>query len=372
MHRLATAVVGVGLYLGCAAAHAQPSASPGYELAVFEAGPPYASIADMHASPDGTVHSVEATGEVIVRLGLTGDVSLLPMPPAFTAMDGVVRGDGRPGVGTDLFVVDADFGGSTCCDGSVWRLDADTGVGSPISFGAPGRGAADPSGVAFAPFGSGYGDALFVVDFQGRAGQAPLIFTVDPSIPAQDIFTEGGGVWGDDATPVGIDFTTGGNFGIGLYAVDPGSAAVWFVDRDGVVSPFAVGGLLDRPTHIAAAPGVGDFDHDLAVSDADRSAVLRLHPDASAECIAGGLSGPLAFLPNGDLLAADGNTIYRISVSDACPADLNADGILDVFDFLEFQNAFARGQAAADFDRDCDLDLFDFLAFQNVFGDGCG
>ena len=55
----------------------------------------------------------------------------------------------------------------------------------------------------------------------------------------------------------------------------------------------------------------------------------------------------------------------------SCPADLDGDGQLTVFDFLEFQNLFAAGDLAADFDGDGELTLFDFLEFQNAFDMGC-
>ncbi|MFI4915853.1 MAG: GC-type dockerin domain-anchored protein [Phycisphaerales bacterium JB060] len=54
-----------------------------------------------------------------------------------------------------------------------------------------------------------------------------------------------------------------------------------------------------------------------------------------------------------------------------CRADFNNDGTLDLFDFLDFQSAFARGEPAADFDGDGALTLFDFLDFQSAFSRGC-
>lgn len=48
-------------------------------------------------------------------------------------------------------------------------------------------------------------------------------------------------------------------------------------------------------------------------------------------------------------------------------ADMNNDGMLDLFDFLEFVNHFNAGNPDADFTGDGVLDLFDFLAFINVF-----
>ncbi|MFG0285071.1 MAG: GC-type dockerin domain-anchored protein [Phycisphaerales bacterium JB039] len=62
--------------------------------------------------------------------------------------------------------------------------------------------------------------------------------------------------------------------------------------------------------------------------------------------------------------------IYDIS-SCGCRPDLDGDGALTLFDFLEFQNLFAFGDLRADFDGDGELTLFDFLAFQDVFAAGC-
>ncbi len=55
----------------------------------------------------------------------------------------------------------------------------------------------------------------------------------------------------------------------------------------------------------------------------------------------------------------------------ACDADLDGDGELTIFDFLDFQSLFDSGDLAADFDGDGELTLFDFLAFQTSFATGC-
>ena len=57
--------------------------------------------------------------------------------------------------------------------------------------------------------------------------------------------------------------------------------------------------------------------------------------------------------------------------SRTCLADIDGDGSLTLFDFLEFQNLFAGGDPRADFDGDGSLTLFDFLEFQNAFAAGC-
>jgi V8-like Glu-specific endopeptidase len=62
---------------------------------------------------------------------------------------------------------------------------------------------------------------------------------------------------------------------------------------------------------------------------------------------------------------------FKLTECNTCRVDLNGDGELDFFDFLEFQDLFAAGDLRADFDGSGDLDFFDFLAFQNEFAAGC-
>ena len=54
-----------------------------------------------------------------------------------------------------------------------------------------------------------------------------------------------------------------------------------------------------------------------------------------------------------------------------CPADLDGDGELTIFDFLAFQTAFDAMDPVADFDGDGSFTIFDFLAFQTAFDAGC-
>ena len=54
-----------------------------------------------------------------------------------------------------------------------------------------------------------------------------------------------------------------------------------------------------------------------------------------------------------------------------CPADIDGDGDLTVFDFLSFQNLFDLMDPRADFDGDGEFTLFDFLLFQTAFDLGC-
>ena len=50
-----------------------------------------------------------------------------------------------------------------------------------------------------------------------------------------------------------------------------------------------------------------------------------------------------------------------------CKADMYADGVLNIFDFLVFENAFKNGLESADFDDNGVLNVLDFVAFQAAF-----
>ncbi len=54
-----------------------------------------------------------------------------------------------------------------------------------------------------------------------------------------------------------------------------------------------------------------------------------------------------------------------------CRADINGDGVVDFFDYLDFVASFAAGEADADFNQDNVVDLFDYLDFVNRFAGGC-
>jgi hypothetical protein len=62
---------------------------------------------------------------------------------------------------------------------------------------------------------------------------------------------------------------------------------------------------------------------------------------------------------------------YEVDGGASCPADLDGDGDLTIFDFFEFQNLFAMMDPRADFTGDGKFDIFDFLQFQNEFAAGC-
>jgi len=59
-------------------------------------------------------------------------------------------------------------------------------------------------------------------------------------------------------------------------------------------------------------------------------------------------------------------------IVESCFAEFTGDDVLDAFDFIEFQNRFDAGDAAADCNRDGELNVFDFLCYFNAFNEGCG
>ncbi len=86
-------------------------------------------------------------------------------------------------------------------------------------------------------------------------------------------------------------------------------------------------------------------------------------------------------LGSGVGVTADGRTFVGASSLSAgrgfilhlgdCPADMNADLIVDFFDYLDYVQAFAVGDVAADRDGDGVVDLFDYLDFLEAFSVGC-
>jgi hypothetical protein len=58
-------------------------------------------------------------------------------------------------------------------------------------------------------------------------------------------------------------------------------------------------------------------------------------------------------------------------VQESCYPDFTGDGVLDLFDFLEYVNAFNAADPGADCTGEGTFDLFDFLCFVNAFNAGC-
>jgi len=80
--------------------------------------------------------------------------------------------------------------------------------------------------------------------------------------------------------------------------------------------------------------------------------------------LAGGLSWEVDY----------GATSVAIEVIGACYPDCSTGtgaGVLDIFDFICFQDAFVSGDPYADCTGEGTLDIFDFVCFQDAFTLGC-
>lgn len=162
-----------------------------------------------------------------------------------------------------------------------------------------------------------------------------------------------------------VYLNTGGVFsgptGYAVAGQNPGAMAAVDLDVDGDVDlvtanqdtgntsvlPNAGNATFGAATVVATGTSperiaTGDFDHnggvDLAVTNRDSNTTSVLLNNA------GGV---------------------------VCDADLDGNGVLDLFDFLAFTNLFNAGDPAADCVADGTFDLFDFLCYVNLFNAGC-
>lgn len=74
--------------------------------------------------------------------------------------------------------------------------------------------------------------------------------------------------------------------------------------------------------------------------------------------------------------SSNNESIVSIDLSDCfnaadCYPDFNADGALNILDFIAFQTAFVNDDLAADCDSNAQLNILDFVCFQIAFGEGC-
>ena len=152
-------------------------------------------------------------------------------------------------------------------------------------------------------------------------------------------------------------------------------------DNDGAIDPgehLAIGGWTHQPI-VADAAGeprlvvgaIGDdaspFDAyatlrviDLARAPADDGFVL----DAFAGC---GSTPALA----GDDLFSIGEAGLHAFLATTCTADCDSNGVLNVLDFVCFQQRFVAGDPAADCDDNGALNVLDFVCYQQAFVGGC-
>ena len=118
----------------------------------------------------------------------------------------------------------------------------------------------------------------------------------------------------------------------------------------------------------------GDVNADALADDADITLIrdevyARDGGPTDADGIKNGRVVLIDFGPNFSLFDIDGNGV--IEPEDLWlyghRADLDRNGVLDIFDFLQMQALFVLRDPRADFNFDERFDLFDFLAFQDAF-----
>jgi hypothetical protein len=99
---------------------------------------------------------------------------------------------------------------------------------------------------------------------------------------------------------------------------------------------------------------------------------------ATMYMLAGEYAGPTA-LYEADLFTFESSLVGHVQAGTPitgiaairCLADFNADGDLNILDFVAFQLAWQAGDDAADVNGDEVLDVLDFVAFQASFQKGC-
>jgi len=64
-------------------------------------------------------------------------------------------------------------------------------------------------------------------------------------------------------------------------------------------------------------------------------------------------------------------TVFSLNCADACAADCDGNGELNVLDFICFQNEWAAQTDAGDCDDSGAYDVLDFICFQQRFAEGC-
>jgi hypothetical protein len=129
---------------------------------------------------------------------------------------------------------------------------------------------------------------------------------------------------------------------------------------------------------ILGGPGAFTRDVRLPANDPGRVIELRGASASGLPWITGAPAGDLNGDGRPDLVIAQSfsspleiDRAYVVYGRSLCTPDLDGNGALTIFDFLEFQNLFDLMDPRADFDGDGDLTIFDFLAFQNAFDAGC-
>jgi hypothetical protein len=121
--------------------------------------------------------------------------------------------------------------------------------------------------------------------------------------------------------------------------------------------------VIGTTAYIAGGDGLVVFD----VSDPSAPYLLgSSHTPQPSRGIA--VVGDIAFVADDSF----GLQIFDVTNDcSQCPADITADGVLDIFDVLAFVEAYNALEPAADYTGDGNFDIFDVLEFVSAYNAGC-
>jgi hypothetical protein len=130
------------------------------------------------------------------------------------------------------------------------------------------------------------------------------------------------------------------------------------------------------PALYAGGAATGTINPQGSLSRWDGSQWLRLDQNPSGNIQAlhsSAFDGRERLYVGGSFAQTDGLVTRRVLrlTETVCPADLDGNCQLDIFDIYLFTLGFQAAQPIADFDGDGSLTFFDFSLFLRAFGEGC-
>lgn len=191
------------------------------------------------------------------------------------------------------------------------------------------------------------------------------------------------------AGPMG-DFAFGVSTRLDVTATDAGRATAFCTDSLVLLvdteTPFSLSSAYaaDLPVGAAATGGtVGlkvDGEGSITLQDGSVASEVELRSSVRpAGAATGGRLAPgqyrLTVEFSANSAAVGGDAMVGLNAealfTTSCRVDLNADGLVDIFDFLLYQTFFDDRDPRADFNGDGAFDIFDFLGYLDAFDDPC-
>ena len=143
-----------------------------------------------------------------------------------------------------------------------------------------------------------------------------------------------------------------------LGAADTNGIDVADIDGDGDVDFLAAN--ANAAEAVWLNDGSGAFSLAQLIGDADPQTVSVALGDLDGDDDADAFT--LNFDSSGD------GVLFNVG---GCSADVNKDGVLNLLDFVAFQNAWTGADPCADCNADGAFSILDFICYQNAFAAGC-